>query len=243
MAQNIIITGFKGGTGATTFAVWLGRALAASGERTLIVDGDDKCGCAEIIGNCRDRIVYTLADYAKSACRAKQTLVSHPKDANLSFMPTLGLTDFSAVKRAIADVDGLFDYILADKTGESCCDRALIVTEPYPASIKSADACRSYLTDGGIKDVALVVNKLSAAAILNGETMTAHEIASLLHLRLAAVIPEDLLIAADRPKPATVKAYKAAAENITGKRESVFNVFGGMGGVNGYFKRKLRQKI
>ena len=91
--------------------------------------------------------------------------------------------------------------------------------------------------------MALVVNKLSAAAILNGETMTAHEIASLLHLRLAAVIPEDLLIAADRPKPATVKAYKAAAENITGKRESVFNVFGGMGGVNGYFKRKLRQKI
>ena len=73
MAQKILITGFKGGTGATTFAVWLGRALAASGERTLVVDGDDKCGCAEIIGNCRDRIVYTM-----QRARAAQSRRSFP---------------------------------------------------------------------------------------------------------------------------------------------------------------------
>ena len=61
MAEKILLTSFKGGTGVTTYAVGLGLALASLGERTLIVDGDTRCGCAEITGDCRDRVVYTIA--------------------------------------------------------------------------------------------------------------------------------------------------------------------------------------
>ncbi|MDE6585543.1 MAG: AAA family ATPase, partial [Clostridia bacterium] len=170
MAKKLLLTSLKGGTGVTTVAVGLGLALASAGERTLIVDGDTVTGCAEIAGECRDNVVYTLADYEKGACRAKQTLVAHPKCGNLLFMPSVNLTDSSIFSRAVGDVDGLFDYILCDKAAQDLCDGALIVTEPFTPSIKSADVCRSRLTDGGLNEIGLIVNRLSAAGILNGET-------------------------------------------------------------------------
>lgn len=243
MALKVLLTSFKGGTGVTTFAVGLGFALAEMGERTLVLDGDIKNACATVIGECRDNIVYTLADYEKGGCRAKQTLVSPPQRSNLSFMPALGLNRAEFAEKAVADVDGLFDYILLDNAAQNACDCAIIVTDPYPASVKSADLCRSALTDGGVKKVELAVNKLSAGLILGGESMTAREIATLLRLELAAVIPEDLLLPAGKWKSGTKKAFKTAAERLTGKHGNVYNVLSGMNGLGGYFKRKMREKL
>ena len=243
MAEKILLTSFKGGTGVTTYAVGLGLALASLGERTLIVDGDTRCGCAEITGDCRDRVVYTLADYEKGACRAKQTLIPHAQTANLCFMPSIGLKNAEAANRAVADVEGLFDFILADKTAKESCDRAIIVTEPFLPSVKSADCCRNALADGGFKDIGLVVNKICGGQILNGDVMTAQEIASLLRIPLKAVIPEDLGVPLGRWRKSTLKAFKAAADTISGKREAVCNVIRPYLGINGYFKRKVRERI
>ena len=96
MAKKIYMTNLKGGTGVTTCCVGLGFALAEAGERTLIIDGDRDGACAMQIGGCANMQVYTLADYEKGACRAKQTLTSHPKAVNLSFISSLGLQDLSA---------------------------------------------------------------------------------------------------------------------------------------------------
>ncbi len=243
MAKKIFMTSFKGGTGVTTCAVGLGVALAKMGERTLIADGDFRTGSATIIGECRDLQVYTLGDYEKGACRAKQTLTFHPLNSNLCFMPSMGVTDLSVAAKAIKDIDGLFDYILLDKIAPEVCDGALIVTEPFTPSVKSADCCRSALYDGGVKDIGLIVNKINGGQILNGEVMTAHEIASLLHLPLKAVIPEDLTLSAGNWKQPTMKAFKAAAETITGKCEGFCNILKGYGGINGVIKRKMRAKL
>ena len=243
MALKVFLTSFKGGTGVSTFAVGLGNALADMGVRTLVLDGDVKNASATVIGECRDNVVYTLADYEKGGCRAKQTLVSPPQKSILSFMPALGLNSAETAVKAVADVDGLFDYILLDNAAQSACDCAIIVTDPYAASVKSADLCRSALTDGGVKKVELAVNKLSAGLILGGESMTAREIAALLRLDLAAVIPEDLLLPTGKWRSGTKKAFKTAAEKLTGKHGNVYNVLSGMNGLGGYFKRKMREKI
>lgn len=243
MAKKIYLINFKGGTGVTTCAVGLGVALAKSGERTLIVDGDGRTGNAALIGECRDLQVYTLGDYEKGACRAKQTLIFHPKNSNLCFMPSMGMAKSETAIQAVKDVNGLFDYILLDKIAPETCDEALIVTEPFPPSIKSADCCRSALYDAGIKNVGLIVNRINGGQILNGEIMTAHEIATLLHLPLKAVVPEDLNLSAGEWKDATMKAFKTAAENITGKREKYCNVLKGYAGLNGVIKRKMRAKL
>lgn len=149
----------------------------------------------------------------------------------------------TAAISAVADVDGLFDFILADKIAKESCDKAVIVTEPFLPSVKSADCCRSALADGGFKDIGLAVNKICGAQVLNGEIMTAQEIASVLHLPLTAVIPEDLTISAGKCLPNTLKAFKIAAAAISGKKEGVCNVLSKYAGLSGYIKRKLREKV
>ena len=243
MATKIYLTSFKGGTGVTAFCIGLGLALAELGERTLIVDGDTLSGGAILAGGLSNMQVYTLADYEKGACRAKQTLIPHAQTANLCFMPSIGLKNAEAANRAVADVEGLFDFILADKTAKESCDRAIIVTEPFLPSVKSADCCRNALADGGFKDIGLVVNKICGGQILNGEIMTAQEIAAVLHLPLTAVIPEDLTLSAGKYRNATIKAFKLAAAAVCGKKEGTCNVIAKYAGLGGYIKRKLREKV
>ena len=243
MAKKIYMTNLKGGAGVTTCCVGLGIALANAGERTLIVDGDCDCACALQIGGCANMHVYTLADYSKGGCRAKQTLVSHPKISNLSFCPSLGLEDDEVAEHAVDELDGLFDYILLDKTAPDRCDSAIIVTEPFVPSVKSSDACKAYLSDMGIKDISLIVNKLNGGQIINGEVMTAQEIAALLRLPLKAVIPEDLTLPLGKWKKSTLKAFRVAAETVSGKREIVCNVVKPYFGLNGYIKRKVRERL
>ncbi len=243
MARKILMTSIKGGTGVTTCCAGLGFALAGLGERTLVADGDSLCGGALQAGGCGNMQVYTLSDYEKGACRAKQTLVAHPKITNLSFMASVGLRDVAAAERALEEIDGLFDYIISDKLAPRVCDCAIIVTEPFIPSVKSADHCKAVLSDGGIKDLGLIVNKMNGGQIINGEIMPAREIAAILRLPLKAVIPEDLALPLGKWKKETLKAFKVAAENISGRREGVCNVMRAYFGFNGYIKRKMRERL
>jgi len=243
MAKKIYITSLKGGTGVTTFAVGLGFALAEAGERTLIVDGDRLCAGALLVGGLQNMQVFTLADYEKGACRAKQCIIPHPKSQNLCFMPSLGLKDLAAADKAVNDIDGLFDYVLLDKISKSRADAALVVTDPYLPSLKCADACRSALADGGIKEIGLVINKLSGGQIISGEIMTAQEISALLRLPLKAVIPEDLCLSCGRCKKITARSFRLAAAAVAGKKQDYCNVLNAYAGVSGAIKRKLREKI
>lgn len=243
MAIKIYMTNVKGGTGVTTCCVGLGLALAKAGERTLIVDGDRFAANALLIGGCANSQIYTLADYERGACRAKQTLVAHNHTVNLSLCSSLGLKDVKFAEAALDELDGLFDYILLDKIALKKSNCAIIVTEPHLPSVKSADACKAYLTDNGVKNISLFVNKLNGGQIISGDVMTAQEIAALLRLPLKAVIPEDLSLPLGKWKKATLKAFKAAAETVSGKREILCNVLKPYFGFNGYIKRKVRERL
>ena len=243
MAVKIYMTNCKGGVGVTSCCVGLGIALAKLGERTLVLDGDRLCASALYTGGLANMQVYTLADFEKGACRAKQTLVSHPKISNLSFSASTGVKDARCAEKAIGELDGLFDYILCDKTGAGKCDRAIIVTEPFAPSVKGADVSKAMLNDGGIKDVGLIVNRLNGGLILDGEVMTAQEISALLRTPLKGVIPEDLSIPLGKWRKSTQKAFDLTACTVTGRRESVWNVCKGYAGLGGYIKRRVREKI
>ena len=227
----------------TTCCIGIGLALAEAGGRTLIVDGDTKCGSALMTSGLANMQVYTLSDYEKGACRAKQTVVSHQKNTNLCIMPSIGLSDEKVFARAVADVDGLFDFILLDKVYSAPCDEAVIVTEPYAPSLKCADISRSLLADGGVKEIGLIVCKLSGAQILSGEVMSASQISTLLHLPIKGVIPEDLTLSSGKCRELTSRAYALAAEFLAGGRQNLPDVTRPFYGLNGYFKRKMRQKI
>ena len=243
MAKKIYVGGLKGGSGATTVCVGLGLALAEAGEKTLIVDGDNLSACAMVVAGLGNMQVYTLADYERAACRAKQATTVHPKAGNLHIMPTLGLKDKALTSRAVSEVEGLFDYILLDRTSAEICDRAVIVSEPYLPSIKAADCSKSALCDGGIKDVSLIVNKLNGGLVACGEVYSARQIAEILKISLLGVIPEDPTISIGRWRKQTVSAFKTTADALMGKNCDTYDVLRGYTGLNGLIKRKMRAKI
>lgn len=243
MAKKILFTSFKGGAGVSTFCFGLALALAKRGERTLIVDGDDKCGSLLTICGCDDMQVYTLADFEKGACRAKQALIQHKNERNLYVMPSLGCKDRIVAERAVADVEKLFDFVLCDDIAESRCTEAAVVCEPYAPSIKCADYSLNLLRDKKVSDIGLVVNKLNGGLVFDGEALPPQEIASLLHVKLRAAIPEDLGLPVGKIKKQTIEAFAAAAENFSGKSAVISNLIKPYYGVNGYFKRKMRNGL
>ena len=243
MARKIYFDSLKGGTGVTTVCVGLGLALAEMGERTLLVDGDCASACAMIVAGLGNMQVYTLADYERAACRAKQAAVCHPKAENFHIMPSLGLKERTLAKKAIEEVEGLYDFILLDKIAPECCSEAMIITEPFLPSVKSSDCCKARLADDGIKDISLIVNRINGGQVITGETLSAEQIAELLRLNLVAQIPEDATISVGRWRQQTVNAFKVAAGTITGKKCDMYDVLRGYMGLNGYIKRKMRAKI
>lgn len=243
MAKKIYVGSLKGGTGATTICVGLGLALAATGEKTLIVDGDSMSAGAMTVAGLGNMQVYTLADYERAACRAKQAATAHPKAENLHVMPTLELKDKSLIKKAVGEVEGLYDYILLDRAAAEICDEAVIVSEPYLPSVKSADCSKSVLCDGGVKEISLIVNKLNGGQVACGEVYSAEQIAEILRLKLLAVIPEDTTISVGRWRKQTVNAFKVAAGALSGKNCDLYDVLRGYTGLNGIIKRKMRAKI
>ncbi len=243
MAKKILFFSFKGGVGVTTFCAGLGAALASRGERVLLADGDFRCGAALTVCGCDGMQVYTAADAERGACRAKQTLLQHPKERNLFILPMLGSKDGASAASLIGEVEQLFDYVLCDRTAAEICDDAAVITEPYAPSVKSADAALAYLKDGGFSSVGLVVNKMNGGLVFDGESLTPQEIASLLRAKLRAAIPEDLSLPLGKHKKSTAAAFAAAADNFAGKTDKIYSVIKPYYGVNGFLKRKMRSGL
>ncbi len=243
MAKKLLFFSFKGGVGVSTFCVRLGLALANMGERVLYVDGDSQSASGLSICGCDGLQVYTLADYEKCACRAKQVYVQHPTDRNFYVMPSLGCRDRNCAAKAISEVESLYDYVLCDSIAGDICDDAAVVTEPYTVSLRSADSALSYLKDKKFTSAALVVNKMNGGLVFDGEILTPQEISAYLHAKLRAVIPEDLSLCLGKIRKDTLKAFAYAAENFSGKSDKIHNVIKPYYGVNGYFKRKMRAQL
>lgn len=242
VAKKYYITAAKGGAGATTVATGLGFALAARGESTLIVDGDSSFGCGLTVCGCEGMQVFTLADYARGACRAKQTVVRHPKYNNLYIMSALGCTDASAVCSAVRETEGLFDFILCDGTALAACSEAIVVTEPYTPSIKAADGAVNALRDGG-KLTGVIVNKVNGGLIVGGATPSPEDIAAALGVELIASLPEDLALTVGIWRTYSKRYYRAAAAALCGRKIKTPRPEAGYTGAGGYFRRRLRGRV
>lgn len=243
MAEKIYLEGAKGGVGCTTVACGLGMTLSAAGERTLILDGDSRCGSALSVSGCTGMQVFTVADYQRGACRAKQAIVQHPKYKNLYIMPTLGCADIAAAEDAIREVDGLFDYILCDGTALKACKRAIIVTEPYLPAIKAADGAACRLKDGGARLWGIIVNKVNGGLIADGRENSPEDIAAALNVPLVAALPEDLELTLGQWRPYSLKYYRAAVARIRGRQTKIPEFERGYSGAGGFFRKKMREKI
>lgn len=243
MTDVFYVSGSKGGTGATTCAVMLGAALAKEGERTLIIDGDDECASVLSLCGLQGLSVYTLADAESGACRVKQAILQHPHVPDLYVLPTLGCKEKTTAENAVKECEGLFDCILCDKTARVACNSAILVCEPYSASVTAARKKTTALKDGGFKNVSLIVNKINGGLVFGGAVPTPQEIASLAGARLVGAIPEDLSLPLGKIKPSTQRAFTMTALKLKERDDKIYGVIKPYAGIKGLIKRKMREMV
>jgi septum site-determining protein MinD len=243
MATKIYFSGGKGGVGATTCAIFIGLALAESGARTLMFDGDKMSAQGLNVCGMWGMQVYTLADAERGNCRVKQTILKHPRSHNFYLLPSLGVERDEFAEGAIGEVEGLFDYIICDKIAQNACDRAIVVCDPYQLSLRCTNRELGRLTDSGVKNCQIILNKVNGGLVFDGDIMTPQEIATILHTTLLGIVPEDLTLPLGKCKDGTNRAFKIIAENLNGKSKKTLSVIKPYLGVSGLIKRKMRSKI
>lgn len=115
----------KGGVGKTTSTVNIAACLGHLGYKTLLIDSDPQGNASTGVGVSKRSLRHSLYDVLTGACTAKDAIIE-TKYKNLSVLPAtieLAGAEFdlierehheSALREAIASLDGAYDFVLID---------------------------------------------------------------------------------------------------------------------------------
>ena len=210
MSQVIVVASGKGGTGKTTVCAGLAVALAKENNKVLIMDCDSGMRGMDMVLGISDKLVYDISDvisgecqFADAAYRVDSDLelycVAAPLHADDEVSPAL-IGEF--VKKARAS----YDYILIDSpagTGSgfvaaaSSADRALVVVNTEPISLRGCKNISRLLDKLGVTDQRLVINRFDRERFDRlGLYRDLDEVIDEAGMRLIALIPEDVRVIA-----------------------------------------------
>ncbi len=210
MCEVIVVASGKGGTGKTTVCAGLAAALAKNKKKVLIMDCDSGMRGVDMVLGVSDRLVYDFADVISGACEYREALyridgdfefytIAAPLYADDEVSPAL-------VREFIQKVREDFDYILIDSpagTGSgfiaaaSGADRALVVINPEPISIRGCKNIGYRLDELEIYDRRLIINRFERERFIKmGLYRDLDAVIDEAGMRLIGVIPEDIRIIA-----------------------------------------------
>ena len=177
-ARITAITSGKGGVGKTFLSANLAAALAARGERVLVLDADLGLANLDIVLNLQP--VFTLHDVFTGRCALEAAIVPAPGGFS-ALLAGSGLVEYSRLtpdlseqlERAVSTLAPRYDRILID-TGAgisdvvlysvSLADEVVVLATPEPSSMTDAYATIKVLaTQQQRRSIRLVVNEVSQA--------------------------------------------------------------------------------
>ena len=190
MGVSIVITSGKGGVGKTTTTANLGTALAALGNKVVVVDGDTGLRNLDVLMGLENRIVYTIIDVIEGRCRLKQALIKDKRFQNLFLLPTAQTKDKDDISpqqmlKLVNELKKDFDYILIDSPAgieqgfENAvigADRAIVVVNPEITSVRDADRVIGKLDAKGLEDHGVIVNRLNYEMTKRGDMLDVSDI-------------------------------------------------------------------
>ena len=200
----------KGGTGKTTVCAGLAVALAKNNKKVLIIDGDSGMRGMDMVLGISDKLVYDISDIVSGGCEYDEAVyrvsselelycVAAPYSADDEVSPSL-------IREFVDKARSGFDYILIDSpagTGSgfvaaaSCADRALIVVNTEPISMRGCRYIRQLLDKLGIRDRRLVINRFDRARFEQiGMYEDLDAVIDEAGIRLIGLIPEDVRVIA-----------------------------------------------
>jgi len=255
-----VISG-KGGVGKTTATANVGLGIAINGKKCIVVDFDIGQRNLDMILGLENRVVYDLVQVMDGEASVKQAVIKSKVNNNLHFLAASQTKDKSIlsskkVEKLIDELRETYEYVILDAPAgiESgfehtieFADTAIVVVNPEVSSIRDADRAIGILDAKSQKvkegeDITkfLIINRISAEMVKNGEMLRSDDILDILNIKLLGKVPEDkgVIDASNQGKPVILdkksmagQAYTRIAGRICGQKIEVKDVENTQAGV------------
>ncbi len=234
MAEIILVSSGKGGSGKSSFTAGVSRALAACGKKVLAVDCDIGLRSLDLLLGVSDRVVFDWGDLLLERCTAKQAIVSGNVDLlaaplrfNNAFTP-------ESVAAMIKSLKPEYDYIMIDspagidrgfELAAAGAERAVVVSTPDSVCVRSCGRAFDELDKLGITDVKLIINMFEVKPVCKHKLLNIDQCIDETGVQLLGIVPRDpnlgyCSVTGVTPgefAPSTL-AFSRIAKRITGKR-------------------------
>jgi flagellar biosynthesis protein FlhG len=171
--QVIAVTGGKGGTGKTSVAVNLATALAQSGRKTMLLDGDLGLSNCDVLLGLTPR--YTLEHVLRGERALEEIILETPSGvrvvpaaSGVARMASLSITEQHGIVQAFAGLPGQLQTLIIDTAagiGEQvlqfcqAAQQVLVVLRDEPTSFTDTYALIKVLSrDRGVRHFRVLTN-------------------------------------------------------------------------------------
>lgn len=225
MGQVLVVTSGKGGTGKTTLCAGIASCLAAEGRRVLCIDGDVGLRNLDLCLGMEDQAVVSFQD-AMAEEQALKDAPEHLRIPGLHLLTAPANTaaedvDEAAFSRLLDRVREEFDWCLIDapagvgagfRLTARFADRALVVAQADPASLRDAAWTAQLLAGLGLETMHLAVNRVSRRLFSHIGT-TVDDMMDWISLPLLGLVPEDrnVILAAAAREPLVLYTSRRAS--------------------------------
>ncbi len=236
MANTVVIASGKGGVGKSTLSAGLGRAAAAARKKTLLIDCDAGLGCLDILFGRTSDCAFNWMDIYDERCTKEDALIHLSQNLWLLPVPRSLVIDFpeDAISSFVEKYGEEFDLILIDapagigsglKRAAKAAERAIVVATPDAVSVRGAWSVARLLSQEGIKEVRLVVNRFDYKAVRKKKLYNIDTSIDQTAVQLIGVVPEEEKITTSsvtgkqlKKNSAAVKAFARIERRIAGEQ-------------------------
>lgn len=225
MNNVIVVASGKGGTGKSTVCICLSVALVKQGRRVLLIDCDCGMRGLDIMLDMEQDILFDASDAVCGNCTFAEAIYKSKNNENLYLMaaPFDAENELSpsVFRQLVNSVKNNFDFVIIDSpagigsgfiTAASPADRALIVCNAEPTSVRGAVKVRRKLEGLDVKDIRLVINRFDRKAFEQlGFYDDLDDIIDATHTQLIALVPLDIRISVIMQRGVAGLNWSAAA--------------------------------
>lgn len=225
MNNIIVVASGKGGTGKSTVCICLSVALVKQGKKVLLIDCDCGMRGLDIMLDMEQDILFDASDAVCGNCSFEEAIYKSKNNENLYLMAAPFDTENelspSVFKQLVGTVKNDFDFVIIDSpagigsgfiTAAAPADKALIVANAEPTSVRGGVKVRKKLDALGINDIRLVINRFDRKMFNQlGFYNDLDDVIDAAQTQLIALVPFDIRISVIMQRGVAGLNWSAAA--------------------------------